>query len=176
MQPVYNHLVQYILVIHFKKEIMQSSDITIIKGSTIINDSINTVWNIIKNPEYIHLYHPLIKDSFMLSEKGHGVDSKRKCMLLPMGVMIERITDWQEGVSYTTEVIDGKMLPPFSFMTGTIQLKTIDTHETEATFTFEYKLKYGILGRIMNAILIKPQFRSAPTKYVNGLKNYIEKL
>lgn len=149
---------------------------TVLNSKLTINAEIKTIWDVVKNPDYIHLYHPLIKDSLMLGKVKNGIGARRKCILLPMGEMIEKITDWQEGSSYTTEVIDGKFLPPFEFMIGTIQLKSIETNLTEVAFTFKYKLKYGIFGRMLNMLFIKPQFKSAPKKYVKGLKEYIENL
>lgn len=149
---------------------------TLIEATVPICSSTEKVWKVIQDPNNIHLYHPLIKDSKMLSVDIRGVGAKRLCELLPMGQMVEVITDWEEGQSYTTKVVGGKMLPPFEFMKGTISIRPLDTYFAEATFSFHYKLKYGWLGNMLNALFIKPQFKGAPKKYVNGLKSYVEQL
>lgn len=149
---------------------------TLIEATVPICSSTEKVWGVLKNPGDIRLYHPLIKDSEMLSTNPNGVGAKRLCDLLPMGQMVEVITDWEEGRSYTTEVIDGKMLPPYQFMKGKITVSPLDVYFAEVTFSFHYKLKYGRLGNLLDVLFIKPQFKSAPKKYVQGLKSYVEQL
>lgn len=149
---------------------------TLIEATIPICSSTGKVWEVLKNPNNIHLYHPLIKDSEMLSVKLDGVGAKRSCNLLPMGQMVEVITNWKEGQAYTTEVVGGKMLPPFEFMKGTISIRPLDIYFAEVTFSFHYKLKYGWLGNVLNILFIKPQFKGAPKKYVQGLKSYVEQL
>ncbi|MEM9858759.1 MAG: SRPBCC family protein [Bacteroidota bacterium] len=156
---------------------MKKTDInaTELESSTRIRACIEEVWRILKFPGKIDTFHPLVKRSYLISNQTQGVGVKRHCDLLPMGAMDEVITSWNEGKSFTTKVVGGRMLPPFVFMKGTIRLDE-DNQHTRATFTLSYKLKFGNLGRLMNFLLIKPQFKSAPRKYVEGLKSYVEAL
>ncbi len=132
------------------------------------------VWDILKLPGKVDQFHPLIKKSFMTTEAQNGIGAKRHCDLLPMGQMDEIITEWDEGNAFTIKVTGGKMLPPHQFMQGRFELKEMGGDKTKVTFTFSYRLKYGALGRIMDALLIRPQFKQAPPKYVEGLKRYVE--
>ncbi len=149
---------------------------TTINGTAIIYASKLKVWKVLEKPDNIHLFHPLIKNSLMIPAGESESATVRKCILKPMGEMTERITHWEEGSSYVTEVIGGKMLPPFEFMRGKIKLKSLSESETEAIFTFQYKLKYGLFGQVLNTLFVKPQFKGAPVKYVKGLKMYVEDL
>ncbi len=88
--------------------------------------------------------------------------------------MEEVISEWIEKKLITTEVIGGKYLPPYSFMRGNLRINSIDDNKTEVIFTFEYQLKYGLLGQFINILFIRPQFKNAPHKYTSGLKGYIE--
>ena len=142
---------------------------TFIQAKAIINASPESVWKILSQPANIAHFHPLIKAAKMLKA------DQRQCDLLPMGQMIEQISDWQEGKSYATEVIGGKMLPPHEFMKGRIELAQQE-NATLVQFSFHYKLKFGAVGKIMDTLLVKPQFKGAPQKYVNGLKTYVERL
>ncbi len=145
---------------------------TQLTASTIINASKENVWNVLKEFGNIAAFHPLVKYSVNTNETT-GLGARRHCDLLPMGAMEEEITAWEEGVSFTADVVGGKMLPPCHFMTGQLELEK-SGNQTKVNFTLSYQMKYGVLGRIMNAIMIKPQFKKAPHQYVNGLKNYIE--
>jgi ribosome-associated toxin RatA of RatAB toxin-antitoxin module len=147
---------------------------TILSSSVFINRSATDVWNVLQNPGEISSFHPLIKESHMITPQRSGKGARRYCALKPMGVMEEVITRWEEGQIIETEVTGGKMLPPYTFMKGIIELVPISNQECKVTFTFTYELKFGFLGRLMNIIFIRPQFRSAPVLYTNGLKDFVE--
>ena len=148
--------------------------VTKITSEIEINAAKDNVWNILKSIEKIENFHPLIKKSYATTDKRSGLGAKRHCDLLPMGEMEEQVVEWEEGKSFVMEVIGGKMLPPYHFMKGEIELLEIKT-TTKVTFTFSYLLKYGFWGRLMDLLLIRPQFKKAPPKYVYGLKEYVEK-
>lgn len=151
------------------------------KGATNISAEIEIdrskkeVWQVLNEIGAIQNFHPLIKKSYATTELKSGMGAKRTCELLPMGQMIEEVVEWDEGHSFTLEVVGGKMLPPYRFMRGTIKLVDLGTR-TKVSFTFSYQLKFGVLGRMMNVLMIKPQFKKAPPKYVGGLKSYVESL
>ncbi|MDN5203056.1 SRPBCC family protein [Fulvivirgaceae bacterium BMA10] len=144
-----------------------------IRSEVIIESSQEEVWNAISIPGEIEKFHPLIKKSKTESTLFSGNGSRRLCELLPMGKMIETVTDWKNGSGYTSLVIGGAMLPPYEFMSGTIALHEFN-EKTVANFSFSYKLKYGVIGRFLDKTMIRPQFKKAPPKYVLGLKYYVE--
>lgn len=130
------------------------------------------IWDILKYPGRISEFHPLIRKSYMDSQSTK--DKIRHCHLIPMGIMQEKITQWDEGKGFTTEVVGGQLLPPYTFMKGRVQIEKQENHPS-VSFTFTYQLKFGILGRVMNALLIRPQFKNAPYHYITGLKKYVER-
>ena len=147
---------------------------TTITAQININASKSAVWQVLGDPGEIHRFHPLVKSSKMTTNIRHGQGARRHCTLHPMGEMEEIISDWKSEEQYTTELVSGRMLPPLEVMIGTVSLDS-DGQDTKVRFTLTYRLKYGILGRILNVLFIKPQFGRAPDKYVTGLKEYVEK-
>jgi len=148
---------------------------TVITAQTEINAEKDKVWNVLRSIGEIKNFHPLIKNSYSSTSQQNGLGAKRICELIPMGQMVEEVVEWNEGHSFVMQVIGGKMLPPYRYMRGEINL-TEQNGKTKVTFSFSYRLKFGFLGQIMNALIIKPQFKNAPPKYVNGLKEYVESL
>lgn len=142
-------------------------------GSIAISAAKNDVWEVVKTIGDIENFHPLIKRSYATNDRT-GVGATRHCDLKPMGAMDEEVIQWEDGSGFTAKVIGGKMLPPFELMVGELCLENMEGG-TRATFTFTYKLKFGVFGNILNVLLVKPQFRSAPNKYVEGLKSFVEK-
>lgn len=147
---------------------------TRISAGVIIDASIERVWEALKDPAEIEQFHPLIKRARVTSDQSNGLGTTRNCQLLPMGEMDECITEWREMEAVTYEVTGGKMLPPYHWMKGRLQLEPRGAH-TQVNFTFSYRLKFGPLGRLMDTLMIRPQFKKAPGKYVTGLKAYVEK-
>lgn len=148
---------------------------TIISAQAEINADKDKVWSVLKSIGEIKKFHPLIKNSYSTTQHQNGLGAKRICELIPMGQMEEEAVEWNEGQSFVMEVIGGNMLPPYRFMKGEINLTEL-AGKTKVTFSFSYRLKYGIVGQLMNILLIKPQFKKAPPKYVSGLKEYVENL
>ncbi len=154
-------------------KITSSNGITTLTSDIGIEATQNEVWEVLKFPGKVREFHPLIKNSFMTTPNQNGIGAKRHCDLLPMGAMDEVITEWEEGKSITIEVTGGKMLPPHHFMKGRFVLESRGQY-TLVTFSFSYKLKFGPLGKIMDVLFIRSQFKKAPPQYVEGLKAYVE--
>ncbi|MEM9329523.1 MAG: SRPBCC family protein [Bacteroidota bacterium] len=151
---------------------MKKTKITQVQGEALVHANQTDIWEVVKHFGNISDFHPLVKRSYATNQV-QGVGATRHCQLIPVGVMEEEVTKWQEGSGMTAKVIGGKMLPPCHFMHGKLELTPVP-NGTLARFTFSYQMKYGILGQLMNHLFIKPQFKSAPIKYANGLKNYVE--
>ena len=156
-----------------KAQVKTNHGVTTLSSEIEIRAPKLKVWEVLSDVGGIEKFHPLVKKSKTLTIKKDGLGAKRYCELLPMGVMEEQVVEWQEGQSFVMKVVGGKMLPPHKFMEGIIELEEKQEH-TLVRFSFRYELKYGLFGRLMDALLIKSQFRKAPPQYVQGLKNYIE--
>ncbi len=151
---------------------MENSPVTKVEGTATVDASQTDIWNVVKQFGNIADYHPLVKQSHATNQV-EGIGAMRYCRLIPAGVMEEEITEWEEGTSITAKVIAGKMLPPCHFMIGRLVI-TPNGRTTQVKFTFTYQMKFGVFGQVLNQFFIKPQFKSAPVKYVNGLKAYVE--
>ena len=147
--------------------------VTSITAQVQINAPKSQVWDTLKVIGDIEKFHPLVKSSHARTTFQSGLGARRHCALLPMGQMEEEAVEWEEGKKIVMEVIGGKFLPPYEFMQGKIELSGA-SGVSNVTFTFSYKLKFGILGRMMDVIMIRPQFKKAPPQYVSGLKEYLE--
>ena len=157
-----------------KTSLKIKNGVTIITSEIEINAPKSTIWSVLKDIGEIEKFHPLVKKSKTISDALSGPGAKRHCTLSPMGQMVEQVVEWNEGNAFVLEVVGGKMLPPYRFMRGRIELEALN-EKTKVTFSFSYRLKYGFLGKAMDFLLIRPQFKKAPPKYVAGLKEYVER-
>ncbi|WP_425390224.1 SRPBCC family protein [Ekhidna sp.] len=143
---------------------------TTITASRKINCPSSRVWEVLSDYGNIANFHPLVKRSYA-TNTIRGLGATRHCDLLPMGAMEEKITNWEDGRSFVSEVMGGKMLPPCHFMRGIVQLQPSE-EGCEVHFTFSYALKFGLLGKFMN-LFLKPQFEKGPPKYLYGLDQFV---
>ena len=138
-----------------------------------INASKNKVWEIISDLGGIENYHPGVKKSYYTSEIRKGVGASRFCGLLPMGSIEESATEWEEGEGYVLEVLSGEKLPPFKRAYIRFSLKE-EGQETLATISFDYILKYGPIGRLLDVWKVRPMFRKVIPRVLDGLKQNSE--
>lgn len=138
-----------------------------------INASKNKVWEIISDLGGIENYHPGVKKSYYTSEIKKGVGASRFCELLPMGSIEESATEWEEGEGYVLEVLSGEKLPPFKRAYIRFSLKE-EGQETLATISFDYILKYGPIGRLLDVWKVRPMFRKVIPRVLDGLKQNSE--
>lgn len=138
-----------------------------------INAPKNEVWNIIADLGAIENFHPGVTKSYYTSEVKNGVGASRHCDLLPAGSIEETATEWHEGEGYVLEVRGGEGLPPFKKAHIHFTLKE-DGQETVATMSLEYTLKFGLIGKLMDAWKVRPLFRKVVPRVMAGLKKYSE--
>lgn len=138
-----------------------------------IDASKQTVWAKIADLGAIEEYHPGVSRSYYTSEKREGVGANRHCDLLPFGEVEERIVDWRNGDSYAIEIYDGKKMPPLENAVG--RLSVTQTGEgTTVRFDIEYSLKFGLLGKLIDRVMVRPRFKKVGPAMLRGLKRHLE--
>ncbi len=149
------------------------SSSTVISGSIKINSPKDNVWEIISDLGGIQNYHPLVNKSYNLTNQTEGVGAGRICEFKNGGVLREESVEWQEGDFVNLKVIPVKRMPPFKSAFAKMAVEEID-NKTIASLTIEYDLKYGLLGKVMNKLMVKSQFEKVLPKILSGLKRYSE--
>lgn len=146
---------------------------THISSEIRLNAPKEKVWAIWADLGGIQNFHPGVKKSYYTSEKKEGVGASRVCEFIPMGKVEESVTEWREGEEMTLAVFPKEKAPPFKTAHGRFALKP-DGQGTVVTFAFDYALKFGPLGRLLDALMVRPQLRKAVPEILLGLKHHVE--
>ncbi len=146
---------------------------TNISFSILINAAKEEVWEIISDLGGIQNYHPLVRKSYYITDNKNGVGAARICEFKNGGVLEEKSVEWIEGESVNLNVIPGKKMPPFKTAFAKMKVERINS-KTIASLTIEYELKFGLAGRLMNLLMVKPQFEKIVPSILEGLKQYTE--
>ncbi|UCC71469.1 MAG: SRPBCC family protein [Gemmatimonadota bacterium] len=146
---------------------------TSFSGEIRINAPKEKVWEVIADLGGIQAYHPGVRKSYYTSEQREGVGASRHCDLKPFGSLDERIVSWQDGDSYVIDIYNGEKVPPFKTATGYVSVEQ-DGTQTIARFAFQYELKLGPLGWLMDRIMVRSRLKSVVPAALRGLKRYVE--
>ena len=131
------------------------------------------VWKVLADFGGVYKYSPGVSSSHSTSSDKGGVGASRHCDLSPTGSIEERIIEWNEGQSYSLEIYDGKGVPPFKKSVATLAIAP-NGHGTVVTATLDYSLKYGPLGALMEALVVKRFLQRGFQALLAGLKHHVE--
>lgn len=126
-------------------------------------------WALMADFANIDFFNPTLKASRLIDGSLEcGVGTQRHCELKNgMGYIEEKVTDWQEGRSYTVEIYDGTM--PIERTVTTLGLEPVLGGGTRLYMQSEYQPKYGIAGRIMDPLMLRPMLKGMLRKVLVGL-------
>lgn len=131
------------------------------------------VWEAIGDFGNIFKWNPAVPASHLTSDEVVGAGTTRHCDLTVPGASIEeRITDWQEGRSYSVEIYQKKRVPFVKNLEATVSVEPSESG-SEGRFEFRYDTA-GPLGRFMDRFVIGAQNRRTAELFVSGLKHYVE--
>lgn len=130
------------------------------------------IWAVLKDFPNVQNFNPAVKKSYKHDGPDTDVGARRHCDLIPFGTLEEKIIEYKENESMKIDIYDGKKLPPINNMMALFQLKNIDDLQTKVTFEFSYDPK-GLAGKVMDKLMIRPQFQSATDSFLKGLEFYV---
>ena len=136
-----------------------------------INASSEVIWNVLADSARLDQYDPVTKKSELVSKIANGLGAERKCETAT-GWFKDKITEYvpYERLTFT---LTGCNQPMKSF-THSYTLKKIG-NQTEVSQVMKYTMKFGIIGKLMDAIIGKRQSDKQIKLFFKGLKDYIEK-
>ena len=140
-----------------------------------INAPKEKVWEILADFGGIYAFNPSVPNSYLTSEQTGGVGTQRHCDLAAAGASLEeRVVEWVDGEKMVIEIYAGKKTPPFKQAFATISVRADGPNASIVRGTFDYSLKFGPIGALMDAVMVKPQFGKAWAGLFAGLKHYVE--
>lgn len=137
-----------------------------------INAPLEKIWEALATVDELDKYDPTVKKSTPLTEAKFGIGAKRKVdMLDGKNWFEERVTAFEPHKSLTYELTAcsfpvHQLKHSYSFQPVGNQIKVRQL--------MEYKVKFGLLGKLMDVLMIRKQSDSGIKKFFAGLKNHVE--
>ena len=146
---------------------------TQIKNEITINGKMEDIWEALNQVDVLEVYDPTVSTSVATSSIKSGIGASRK-------VEMKDGKNWFKEKCTVSE--PGKELK-FELYACSFPVKNL-SH----TYTFEqdgstikvkqnmqYNMKYGFLGKLMDALMVKSKSDKGIKQFLSGLKQYIEK-
>ena len=119
------------------------------------------------------MFHPNVKDVDQLSEVDRGIGAARRYNFYDGSSAVEKITAWDdERQSFTCTVTE--LVAPMQDITSSMWIEKIDAQRSKVHIEMEYTPKWGILGVILNALVLRFALQSVFKKVLTGLQTHLK--
>ena len=144
---------------------------TVLENSIRIDAPLEKVWSVLASLDALDRYDPGITKSEIVSPKREGPGSARRCELKPGGWFKERVADWKPHESLSFELFECTL--PVRRLKHRYTL-TPDGSGTLVSQRMEYELKFGPVGKLMDAVMVRKKWDAGIKGFFAGLKVYVE--
>jgi ligand-binding SRPBCC domain-containing protein len=144
---------------------------TVLENTIRINASPERVWSALASLDALQQYDPGISRSTVVSTLTEGLGAARQCDLVPGGWFKEKVIEWRRGEAIAFELYECTL--PVRRLKHRYTL-VVDSGGTIVKQRMEYELKFGPLGRLMDAVMVRRKWNAGIVGFLAGLKNYVE--
>ena len=128
--------------------------------SLTIDAAPDAVWAVLERYMHIDEFAPQITSVDSLTKGEAGVGSKRRNHFANGTSLVEEVTSWKPGSGYTVELSDMAAMPLHE---ASSEIRITPTGgKSKVTWTFDYRVKYGPLGWLMEAPRIRGPWPRVP--------------
>lgn len=104
-------------------------------------------------------------------EQDRGIGAVRQCNFYDGHKAVEKIVEWDEtNRSYKIDLIDSDL--PMKRVVATLKVEDAGNGKSKLIANMDLKAKYGVLGKVMERLIMKPQFGGAIGNLFAGVEEY----
>ncbi|MFZ6013408.1 MAG: SRPBCC family protein [Bacteroidota bacterium] len=133
---------------------------------------IENIWKALSNIEELEKYDPTVRKSSAISSSKNGIGSARKVEMKDgKNWFEEKCTVWKPNQAITYELTACSF--PIHCLKHSYSFEQ-NGDGIKVKQVMEYQVKYGFLGKVLDAMVVKKQSDSGIKKFFLGLKAYAE--
>lgn len=138
-----------------------------------IEASPEKIWEVLADIGNIAAWNPGVLRSKQTTPGNVSVGSCRTCDLVGRNYLREKIIAFEPNTTMTIRVTETNL--PFAH--GDIRFTLVTKNGgTLVTVSPRYQLKYGGIGRILDWLMVRRQYRKGMQGLLRGLKTHLEKM
>ncbi len=144
---------------------------TVLENSIRIDAPKERVWAILAALDALDQYDPGVARSEIISSEKNGIGAERRCDLRPGGWFKERVREWRPTEALSFELYDCTL--PVRHLRHSYTL-TEEGATTVVHQRMEYELKLGLLGKLMDRLVVRRKWDAGIKGFFAGLKRRAE--
>jgi ligand-binding SRPBCC domain-containing protein len=144
---------------------------TVLENSIRIDATPEKVWSVLASLDALAKYDPGVSRSEIVSPAKEGPGAARRCDLTPGGWFKERVADWRPNEALSFELYECTL--PVRRLRHSYTL----VREGDGTLVrqrMEYELKFGPVGKLLDAVMVRRKWNAGIKGFLSGLKRYTE--
>ena len=144
---------------------------TVLENSIRIDATPEKVWSVLASLDALAKYDPGVSRSEIVSPAKEGPGAARRCDLTPGGWFKERVLDWRPNEALSFELYECTL--PVRRLRHSYTL----VWEGDGTLVrqrMEYELKFGPLGKLLDAVIVRRKWIAGIHGFLAGLKRHAE--
>jgi ribosome-associated toxin RatA of RatAB toxin-antitoxin module len=139
----------------------------------IINAPVEKIWKVLSNLEELEKYDPAVNKSVLLTAERSGLGASRKVdMKDGKNWFEEKVIAWKPNETLTYQLTACSF--PIHGLKHSYSFRG-NGSQTKVQQVMEYKIKFGLFGKLLDKLMIRKQTDSGIKKFLGGLKHYVEK-
>lgn len=140
-----------------------------LKVQTLINAPVEKVWEVLADFSGVEKWAPSVTKSYSLTENNGGPEAARHCDVAGFGGIEEYVTEWNEGSGFTFRVTG---VGPIREANSSWLAEGKDG-KTLLTTSLEYTTRFGIIGSVINVLMMRRKLRQGLAQTHAGLDYYL---
>ena len=135
-----------------------------------IDAPLATVWAVLADIGSISVWNPGVEASHTTNETL-GLGGTRHCDLKGNSFLKEEVVKFEPEQALTMRITDSNM--PFKYADIRFTLASTDG-QTTVSVSPEYELKYGVIGTLMDKLMVYNMYKKGMAALLKGLKRHAE--
>ncbi|SMF56532.1 Polyketide cyclase / dehydrase and lipid transport [Alteromonadaceae bacterium Bs31] len=144
-----------------------------LNAAIVINRPSSEVWSVLEDFDNVYQWAPGVSKSHGIGKQALGVGHGRHCVIEGFGSLDEYITQWIEQHGFTYSI---SPLGPLHHSTSTWRLRALNADSTRLEVTFAYELRFGIFGKLMHVLMVRPKLEKGLPQTIKAVKARVENL
>ena len=146
---------------------------TTLHNRITIDASVDRLWAVLSDLEELDKYDPTVKTATITSTQRTGLNAARKVLMRDgKNWFEEKITEFAPGELLCYQLTDCSF--PIKGLRHSYRFKPTPSG-TEVEQVMEYTVKFGLLGKVLDRLMIRKQTSAGITKFFSGLKTHVER-
>jgi ligand-binding SRPBCC domain-containing protein len=143
-----------------------------IENEIMIQAPVEKIWAVLAKPELLERYDPTVRKSSLISLEQTNIGAKRRVdMVDGKNWFEEKITVYSPNEALSYELTACSF--PVHKLKHSYRFQKLG-EDTKVIQIMEYRMKFGVLGRLLDVLVIRRKSDAGIKKFFAGLKSYVE--